>query len=329
MANNPMKLSDAKAGHKPLATNASASVWDVGDSVACLEFHSKMNTIDLGTIAMGIEAVTIASNGMRALLIHNEATHFSVGANIGMFLTAANSGDWAGIDMMVTRGQTMMRAFKFSPVPVVAAPAGLALGGGCEVLLHCAAVQAHAGLSTGLVEPLVGLIPGWGGCKELLIRKGANGQEDVVAAILASFEQVTMTKTSKSAVEAKELTYLRDHDGISTNLDHLFADAKTLALRLAENYMPPHPVHFHLPGQPAIEKMMEVAKLSGKTHPHDHAIAHHLAKVLSGGEKAGATPVTEDDVFELEKLNFIALCKMPATAARIDAMLKTGKPLRN
>ncbi len=329
MVSNLMKLSDAKAIHKPLATNASASMWDVGDGVACLEFHSKMNTIDLDTIAMGIEAVTIASNGMRALLIHNEATHFSVGANIGMFLNAANAGDWAGIDMMVTRGQTMMRAFKFSPVPVVAAPAGLALGGGCEVLLHCAAVQAHAGLSTGLVEPLVGLIPGWGGCKELLIRKGAGSPEDAMPAILASFEQITMAITSKSAIEAKALNYLRSHDGMTMNIEQLFADAKTLALKMAENYVPPQPAHFHLSGLDAVEKMMQVETRSGKSLPHDRVISQHLAIVLSGGEEAGATPQSEDVIFELEKQNFVALCKMPATAARIDAMLKTGKPLRN
>lgn len=324
-----MTLSDAKAGRKPLATNASASVWDVDDGVACLEFHSKMNTIDLDIMVMAMEAVAIASRDMKALLIHNEAKHFSVGANLGMFLNAANASDWDGIDSMISRGQAMMRAIKFSPVPVVAAPSGLALGGGCEVLLHCAAVQAHAELSTGLVEPLVGLIPGWGGCKELLLRKGAVIQGDTMAAILACFTQIIQTKTSKSAAEAQELNFLIAADGISMNAGELFSDAKALALRLAENYKPPQQAVFHLPGRSAVEKMMDVDKLSGKSLPHDQAISHHLAMVLSGGEKAGASPLSEDDIFDLERQNFVALCKMPNTAARIDAMLKTGKPLRN
>jgi 3-hydroxyacyl-CoA dehydrogenase len=329
MASDVMTLSDAKAGRKPLATNASASVWDVGDGVACLEFHSKMNTIDLDIMAMAMEAVAIVSGGMGALLIHNEAKHFSVGANLGMFLNAAQASDWDSIDAMISLGQAMMRAIKFSPVPVVAAPAGLALGGGCEVLLHCAAVQAHAELSTGLVEPLVGLIPGWGGCKELLIRKGAAAQADATPAILASFEQITMTKTSKSAADAKELNYLKPHDGITMNLNELFTDAKTLALSLSENYRPRQPALIHLSGRPTFDKMMELNKLSGKSLPHDQTIAHHLATVLSGGEIGSVSSLSEDDVFELEKQNFIALCKMPNTVARIDAMLKTGKPLRN
>jgi 3-hydroxyacyl-CoA dehydrogenase len=329
MENKSTKLSDLKAGRKPLAANASASVWDVGDGVACLEFHSKMNTIDLDTMAMGIEAVAIASKTMRALLIHNEATHFSVGANLGMFLNAATAEDWNSIDSMITRGQAMMRAIKFSPVPVVAAPSGLALGGGCEVLLHCASVQAHAGLSTGLVEPLVGLIPGWGGSKEVLIRKGATSPESALSAVLVGFEQISLSRASKSASEARELNYLRPADGITMDVAQLFADAKSRALSLAENYMPKRPVRIHVPGQSAYGKLMENAEAFGKSLPHDQAISHHLATVMCGGENTQATSLSEDDVFDLEKHNFIALCKMPNAVARIDAMLKTGKPLRN
>lgn len=329
MVSKYMKLSEAKAGQKPLASNASASVWDVGDGVVCLEFHSKMNTIDLNTMAMGMEAVSIASNGMKALLIHNEATHFSVGANLGMFLAWATASDWDSIDNMITRGQAMMRSFKFASVPVVAAPAGLALGGGCEVLLHCAAVQAHTGLSTGLVEPLVGLIPGWGGCKELLIRKGGNSHEDSMAAVVESFEQITSTITSKSAQEAKDLSILRADDGVTSNIDELFCDAKALALKLSENYVQPNPVLLRLPGQAATENIMERDQNSAKSLPHDKAISHHLAKVLSGGQMSPEVLLNEDDIFELEKQSFIALCKLPETIARIDAMLKTGKPLRN
>lgn len=332
MANDPKSLSAVKAASKPLATNTSASVWDVGDEVACLEFHSKMNTIDLDTMAMGMEAVAIASSNMRALLIHNEAKHFCAGANLGLFLSAASAGDWDSIDNMIALGQAMMQAFKFSPIPVVAAPGGLALGGGCEVLLHCAAVQAHTSLSTGLVEPLVGLIPGWGGCKEMLIRKGAASQSDTTTAIIATFEQITSTKTSKSAVDAKELGYLRTDDGITMNSEQLFADAKTLALRLAENYQPPRPVQFGLPwstAHVALLQVIEADTLSGKALPHDVVICQHLARVLSGGEVQDEVPLSESEMLGLEKRNFVALCRTQNTIARIEAMLTTGKPLRN
>jgi 3-hydroxyacyl-CoA dehydrogenase len=327
----PLRLSDVKAGKKPLATNASASVWDVGDGVACLEFHSKMNTIDSDTIAMGLEAVSIASH-MRALIIHNEAQHFSAGANLGMVTAWAHEGNWASIDALVTTGQDMMRAIKFSRVPVVAAPTGLALGGGCEILLHCAAVQAHAELTTGLVETLVGIIPGWGGCKEMLIRKRSASQLGPMPPIIAAFEQIALAKTAKSAAEAKDLNYLRPHDRITMNIDRLFSDAKALALHLAESYQPPQPVEFRLPGssaRTALQSIIDGYQRLGHALPYDVVISHHLASVLSGADADITEPLSEDDVLQLERQYFLSLCKMPNSLARMDTMLKTGKPLRN
>jgi 3-hydroxyacyl-CoA dehydrogenase len=319
----PLRLSDFKVGRTPLATNASASVWDVGDGVACLEFHSKMNTIDLDTMAMGLEAVSIAETSMRALMIHSEAAHFSAGANLGMVIAFARAEDWQSIDHFISLGQRMMQAFKFAKVPVVAAPSGLTLGGGCEVLLHCAAVQAHAELSAGLVEPLVGVIPGWGGCKEMLLRNGA---------VRAAFEQIAQARTSTSAAHARELGLLRAHDGTSMNIDRVFSDAKALALRLAEGYQPPRPAEFAVADaatRDGLNDFIATQRMSGQALPHDVTIAQHLAAVLTGGPLGGSATVSEADMLTLERENFVALCKMPSTLARMDAMLKTGKPLRN
>ncbi len=327
----PTCLSDVKSSSKPLASNASASVWDTGDGVACLEFHSKMNTIDPDTIAMGLEAVARASR-MRALVIHNEAPNFSAGANLGMVTAWANAGDWKSIESLVTRGQELMQALKFAAIPVVAAPTGLALGGGCEILLHCTAVQAHAELYTGLVEVTVGIIPAWGGCKEMLIRKRLADTDEPMQPVLAAFEQISLSKTSRSAADAKDLNYLRLHDGITMNIDRLFSDAKALALSLAEKYQPPQPVELRLPGPSCLNALsltIDDDARAGQALPHDVTISQHLATVLSGEGADPATPLSESRILELERRHFVALCKSPLTLARMDVMLKTGKPLRN
>jgi 3-hydroxyacyl-CoA dehydrogenase len=327
-----LRLSDLKMGRKPLASNASASVWDVGDGVACLEFHSKMNTIDTDTMGMGMEAVDIVSKGKRALLIHNEAPHFTAGANLGLVISMMKAGDWSSIESFVKNGQDMMQRFKFAPFPVVAAPAGLALGGGCEILLHCDAVQAHAELNTGLVETLVGIIPGWGGCKELLIRKRSPTQHGPMPPIIAAFEQIATAKTAKSAAEAKQFNFLRGPDSITMNIDRLFADGKATALRLAENYQAPQPAEYRLPGasaRVALSSIIESYVKLGHALPHDVVVSQHLAAVLSGGDADITVPLTENDILKLEAAYFMALCKMPQSLDRIETMLKTGKPLRN
>lgn len=328
----PLRLADVKAMAKPLASNPSASLWDAGDGVACLEFHSKMNTIDPDTIAMGLESVAIVAKGMRALVIHNEAQHFSAGANLSMVTAWAREGAWDKIEDLVVRGQHMMMGFKFAPFPVVAAPAGLALGGACEILLHCDAVQAHAELNTGLVETTVGIIPGWGGCKEMLIRKRSASAQGPMPPIFAAFDQIALAKISRSAADARDLHILRPQDGITMNIDRVFSDAKAVALRLCENYTPPQPAVFNLPGASAEATLsMTVAGYArlGQALPHDIVVSQHLAAILSGGETDITVDLSEDDMLSLEKLHFMALCKMPNTLARMDTMLKTGKPLRN
>ncbi|MDP1702819.1 MAG: 3-hydroxyacyl-CoA dehydrogenase NAD-binding domain-containing protein [Aestuariivirga sp.] len=330
-----LQLSDCKRGTKPLARNGSASVWDLGDGVACLEFHSKMNTLDPDSLAMVQQAVDIVGEGMRALVIHNEAENFSAGANIGLALFAANLAVWPTLDQLIVQGQSVMRALKYAKFPVVGAPSGMALGGGCEILLHCSAVQAHAETYMGLVEVGVGIIPAWGGCKEMLIRNqpGPHDPKGPMPAVMAAFEQISLAKVSKSAADAKEMKLLRKTDGITMNRDRLLADAKALALKMvADGYKSPDPIEFRLPGataRAALKLAVDGYALQGLAFPHDIIVAGHLANVLSGGDTDVMDTVDEDRVMKLEKRAFMALVKTEPTLARMEAMLADGKPLRN
>jgi 3-hydroxyacyl-CoA dehydrogenase len=330
MANNinqpaPLRLADIKAAQKPLATNASASLWNIGDGVACLEFHSKLNTIDSDTISMGLEAVAIASKTMRALVIYNEAPHFSAGANLGLVIGWAQANAWKEIDNFLKRGQDMMSAIKFASIPVVAAPTGLVLGGGCEILLHCTAVQAHNKLNVGLVETLVGVIPGFGGCKEMLVRN-----QNAPHFVERMFEQIALAKTATSTEHAKALNYLRPNDGITLTHEDLLSDAKTRALELAVNHQPPKAAQISLPGSLSHAILAtNFERLKPEALPHDKVISKHLAEVLSGGKSQSEASLSETDILALEREHFIALCKIPETIARMETMLKTGKPLRN
>ncbi len=329
-----MLLSDVKQQSQPLAENASASVWDLGDGVACLEFHSKMNTIDPDSIAMATKAIDLVSKGMKALVIYNDAENFSVGANLGLALFAANIGMWPVLEDLVAQGQQVMKALKFAPFPVVSAPSGLALGGGTEFLLHSCAVQAHAETYMGLVEVGVGIVPGWGGCKEMLIRfQPSSGRpQGPMPAVMAAFEQISLAKVSKSAANAKELNYLRKTDGITMNRERLLPDAKALALKLAEKYKPPQPVELRLPGPTgaaALHMAIQAYAQQGLALPHDVIVSNHLGQVLSGGPTDITEIVSEDRVMELERLAFMKLVKTEGTLSRMEVMLATGKPLRN
>jgi 3-hydroxyacyl-CoA dehydrogenase len=327
-------LADIKLRNKPLAKNASASVWDLGDGVACLEFHSKMNSIDPDTLQMAARAIEIVAKGMKALVIYNDSENFSVGANIGLALFAANIGMWPVLEELVTQGQNVMKALKFAPFPVVAAPSGMALGGGCEFVLHCSGVQAHAETYMGLVEVGVGIVPGWGGCKEMLIRQnnGAGVPRGPMPGVLAAFEQISLAKVSKSAANAKELKYMRMVEGITMNRDRLLADAKALALQLARDYKPPQPVELRLPGatgKAALSMAIQSYAQQGLALPHDVTVSNQLANVLSGGATDATNTISEDRVMELERHAFMTLVKTEPTLLRIEAMLATGKPLRN
>ncbi len=329
-----LMLADVKMRSKPLAKNASASVWDLGDGVACLEFHSKMNSIDPDTLHMVSQAIDIVQKGMKALVIYSDSENFSVGANIGLALFAANIGVWPVLEELVTQGQGVMKALKFAPFPVVAAPCGMVLGGGCEFVLHCSGVQALAETYMGLVEVGVGIVPGWGGCKEMLIRHGTGPgvPQGPMPRVMAAFEQISLAKVSKSAGNAKELKYLRKTDGVTMNRDRLLTDAKALALKLAQDYKPPQPVELRLPGatgKAALSMAIQSYAQQGLALPHDVTVSNQLAAVLSGGSTDITEIVSEDRVMELEKHAFMALVKTEPTLLRIEVMLATGKPLRN
>ncbi len=329
-------LSDLKLRTQPLARNASASLWDIGDGVACLEFHSKMNALDPDILGLVGKAVSMGKKGaFRALVVHNEADNFSVGANIGLALFAANIGAWGEIEGMIEAGQKAMRAMRDAPFPVVGAPAGMALGGGCEVLLHCDAVQAHAETYIGLVEAGVGLIPGWGGCASMLRRwaEAPKAPRGPMPPVAKAFEMISTAQVAKSAAEARDLMLLRQADGITMNRDRLLADAKARALAMVENYRPEEPKPLRLPGpsgRAALNMAAEQAARLGRATPHDLVVCDHLAETLTGGERADhITDTTEDQVRALERKGFMALLKTEATLARVEHMLETGRPLRN
>jgi len=327
-------LADVKLRAQPLAANASASLWDVGDGVVCLEFHSKMNAIDTDILEMITRASRIVADDYQGLVIYNEGANFSVGANLAMVLFAANTAAWDDIEATVSGGQQAYKALKYAPFPVVGAPSGMALGGGCEVLLHCDAVQAHAELYMGLVEVGVGLIPGWGGCKELLARWWDNKRRPggPMPPVSKAFETISMASVSTSAADARRHLFLRHDDGITMNRDRVLADAKARVLALSSDYVAPQPPQASLPGataRTALQMAVDGFHKLGKASDYDMVIAGALAEVLSGGETDVTETVDEDALLDLERRAFMSLVKRPQTIARIEHMLETGKPLRN
>lgn len=331
-------LSDIKLAFDPVAQNGSAALWDVGDGVLCLEFTGKMNALDHDVMAMIGEAVKTIGDGAgeyKALVVHNEGTHFSAGANLGMALQAVQEKMWDEVEKLVTAGQQAYVSLKYAPFPVIGAPSGMALGGGCEILLHCDAIQAHAELYVGLVEVGVGIVPAWGGCKEMILRQREYGRfGGPVPPVTGAFQTIGLAKVSKSALEAKDLLYLRPDDGVTMNRDRLLADAKAKALQLAKDYTAPEPEEeIRLPGPSGKLALMMAVKgyeMAGQATPHDVVVSEGLATVLSGGAQADiAAPVNENDMLDLEREVFMELVRTTGTHDRIQHMLETGRPLRN
>ena len=327
-------LKDIKQTSRPVAKNGAASLWDIGDGVLCLEFHSKMNALDPRSLSMISRAIDLIPGRFKGLVVYNEASNFSVGANIGLLLIAAKVRLWPLVRWMAGKGQKTYKALKYAPFPVVAAPAGMALGGGCEVLLHSDSIQAHAETYSGLVEVGVGVIPGWGGCKEMLLRRFAepNRAGGPIPPIIKAFETIGLATVARSAEEARDLLILRPADGITMNRDRLLADAKAKVLALATDYTPPEPPQISLPGETAaiiINLTVDGFRLSGKATAHAVVVSRALAQVLSGGDTDTTELLGEDELLALERDAFVSLAKTPATIARISHMLKTGKPLRN
>lgn len=322
---------------KVVQSNSGASLVDLGEGVLCCEFHAKMNAIGADIVAMLHAGLKRLRTDFDAMVIANQAQNFSVGANLMLLLVSSQEQEWDDIHDAVRQFQNVNMALKYAPRPVVAAPQGLALGGGCEINLHAARIHAAAEAYIGLVEVGVGLIPAGGGSKEMLIRANehAAGEEDLdlFHAMKPVFENIAMAKVGTSAEECRALGYLRTSDLVAMNRDRLVADAKETALAMFRaGYHPPAPPQIRVLG----EEMLAAAKLAihqmlrgAYISEYDALVARKLAYVLAGGALSASQTVSEQYILDLEREAFVSLCGERNTQARIAHTLKTGKPLRN
>jgi 3-hydroxyacyl-CoA dehydrogenase len=317
-------LRSARDREKVVASNAGASLVDLGDGVLAVSIHSKMNAIGGDALTMLQRGVREAADNFLALVVAAEGANFSVGANLMLLLLEAQEGNWEDIDAMVRSFQKSTTGLRYSEVPVVVAPFGMTLGGGCEIVLHGDRVQAAAESYIGLVEVGVGLIPAGGGTKEMLLRLGAQ----------KAFETIGFAKTSTSAPDARHLGYLREVDHWTMNRDRVVFDAKQLALqRVQEGYRPPaRPADVAVGGdaiRATLDLGVHLAWRAGRISDHDAVIGRKLSWILAGGSLPHAAQVSEDRLLDLEREAFLSLCGEPKTLERIQYTLKTGKTLRN
>jgi 3-hydroxyacyl-CoA dehydrogenase len=296
-----------------------------------------MNIIGGDTLQMLQLGAAEAARSFQALVVGNEAVNFSAGANLMLLLIEAQEGNWEDIDLMVRTFQGTTQALRYADVPVVVCPAGMTLGGGCEIVLHCDRVQSAAEAYIGLVETSVGLIPAAGGTKEMLARAvsglPAGAQGDLLPAVQRAFETIGFARVSTSAADACRLGLLRPVDAISMNRDRVVADAKRVALeRVREGYRKPLPQTISVGGEgllAALKLGIHLALRAGRISDHDAVVGRALATVLSGGSLPHQAAVSEQYVLDLEREAFLRLCGEPKTLERIQHTLKTGKPLRN
>jgi 3-hydroxyacyl-CoA dehydrogenase len=324
---------------KELASNDSASLLDLGDGVLCLEFHSKGNSIDAQIVEMGNRALEeLERDDVVGLVIGNEGRNFSVGANLGEMVHSLKNGDLDQIEKSVEALQDLLMAFRFVPKPVVSAPHGQTLGGGLEVCLHSDRIVAAGETYMGLVEVGVGLIPAGGGTKEMVRRLvspplHAAPNTPPLPFLQKAFEQIALAKTATSALEAKEMAFLTENDRIVMNADHLISAAKREALDLADGYTPPeHANNVYAAGRTAraaLEMGVKTMQWAHYASEYDGVIAGHVARILTGGNLSLPQWVPEEYLLNLEKRAFLGLLKQEKTHERIEALLKTGKPMRN
>jgi 3-hydroxyacyl-CoA dehydrogenase len=295
-----------------------------------------MNAIGGDTLEMLEAGVATAASGYAGLVIGTEGPHFSAGANLMLLLLAAQEGEWDDIDLMVRSFQRATMTLRQSPVPVVAATAGLALGGGCEIALHTDRVQAAAESYIGLVEVGVGLIPAGGGTKEMLARAmeampDPNGE--LLPHVQRLFELIGFARVATSAAHARRLGYLRDVDAITMNRERVVADAKRAVLAREAGYQPPGLRPAIPVGGPdvyaALALGVHLARRADRISEHDATIGRHLARILSGGNVTHRTTLSEQQLLDLEREAFLKLTGEPKTLERIGYTLKTGKMLRN
>jgi 3-hydroxyacyl-CoA dehydrogenase len=312
---------------------------DIGDGVACLEFHSKMNAIGGDTLQMLKFALGEVEKNFVGLVVGNQGVNFCVGANIMLMLMEAQEENWEELDMMGRVFQNATMSLRYSPKPVVVAPFQMVFGGGCEMVLHGDRVRAAAETYIGLVEVGVGIIPAGGGTKEMLLRvmdsipKGVD-DADPFPFVKRAFETIALAKVATSAEEARSLGFLAADDSISMNADRLIADAKKEVLALAASgYVQPQQRKDILAlGAPALATLklgIHQMKRAGYISDHDGEIGTQLARILTGGELNHPTRVSEQYLLDLEREAFLKLVGMRKTQERLGHMLKTGKPLRN
>jgi 3-hydroxyacyl-CoA dehydrogenase len=340
----------AKKSNGVVKKNSGASLVDLGDGVCCIQFHAKMNALGGDIISLILQTLKPGGPGdaFDAFVITNDAQNFSVGANVMLLLMSIQEEEWDDVDLAIRQFQGMTQAIKFSPKPVVAAPFGLTLGGGCEISLHAAARQPHAELYMGLVEVGVGLLPGGGGCKEMLLRavdsaasirpdlpSNTRGESvELMEAMKKLFETIAMAKVATSAHEARGLGFLSNSDRITMNRERLLSDAKARALELVRSgYEPPvMRTDIPAPGEnilAALKLGVHMMRQGEFITDHERKIATKIAEVLCGGNVTPGTPVSEQYLLDLEREAFKSLCGEKKTQERIQFTLKTGKPLRN
>jgi 3-hydroxyacyl-CoA dehydrogenase len=345
----------AKKSNGVVKKNSGASLVDLGNGVACIEFQSKMNSLGTDIISLITQSLKPGGPGdnFDAFVITNDATNFSVGANLMLLLMSVQEEEWDDVDLVIRQFQGMTQAIKFSPKPVVVAPFGLCLGGGTEISLHAAARQPHAELYTGLVEVGVGLLPGGGGCKEMLLRavdraaaargvppsggsqkEALIGSVEMMEAMKRAFETIATAKVATSAHEARAFGFLNDGDGITMNRERALSDAKARALELVRaGYEPPVPrTDIPAPGEnllAALKMGVHLMRQGDYITDYEVKLGHKIAEVLCGGNVTPGTPLSEQYILDLEREGFKSLCGEKKTQERIQYTLKTGKTLRN
>jgi 3-hydroxyacyl-CoA dehydrogenase len=330
-------LKDLQRNNKVIKQNSSAALYDIGDGIELVEFHSKMNALDEDSFAIMEEGFDRAEKGFDGVVIGNEAENFCAGANIGLILMAAKMGQWDTLTQTVKRFQNINMRMRYFPKPVVIAPAGLTLGGGCEITLHGSRAVAAGETYIGLVELGVGVIPAGGGTKEMMRRIINPAMRipgvEVFPLLQRVFEQIGQAKVSTSAEEARQMYILGPADRIVFNRDHLLAQAKQEALcMVSAGYRPPIPEKIYAGGRDALANLRIGAwtyKEGNYITDYDNVIAGKLANVLAGGDLSRPTWVSEEYILDLECEAFLSLCGEERTQARLFNMLQTGKPLRN
>jgi 3-hydroxyacyl-CoA dehydrogenase len=343
-----VSLTRAKRSGGVVKENPGASLIDVGDGIACIEFHTKMNALGgdiVSFVRENLHPASAAVRDFRGFVITNDAANFSAGANLVQLLLSAQDEEWDEIDSYIAAFQGMTQAIKFCPAPVVVAPFGLTLGGGAEVTLHAAVRQPHLELYMGLVETGVGLIPAGGGCKEMTLRAidlaaaaapraSRSDSVELRHTMRTLFENIALAKVSTSAYEARDLDLLRSSDHITMNRDRVLHDAKLQAITLAETgYAAPLPrTDIPAPGDAVLAALklgVHMLREGEQASDHDVVVTTHLAEILCGGAVTPGTPISEQFLLDLERQHFLSLCGERKTQERIAHTLKTGKPLRN